>query len=114
MPVKLPNIDKAAISSDKLRDYLLSRSHPIGRFKAAFFNKLGFNADNWEIMEEALRSVLKGDALEKDVTEYGNKYEIRGVITGPSGLSVEIVTVWIILKGEDHPRFITAYPGERS
>jgi hypothetical protein len=114
VPVKLPNIDKAVISSDKLRDYLLSRSHPIGRFKAAFFNKLGFSADNWEIMEEALRSVLEGDAQEKDVTEYGNKYEIRRVITGPSGLSVEIVTVWIILKGENHPRFITAYPGERS
>jgi len=27
-------------------------------------------------MEEALRSLLKGDAQEKDVTEYGNKYEI--------------------------------------
>jgi hypothetical protein len=65
-------------------------------------------------MEETLRSLLKGDAQEKDVTEYGNKYEIRGIITGPSGLSVEIVTVWIILKGENHPRFITAYPGERS
>jgi len=58
--------------------------------------------------------LLKGDAQEKDVTEYGNKYEIRGIITGPSGLSVEIVTVWIILKGEKHPRFISADPGERS
>jgi len=53
--VKLPNIDKAVISSDKLRDYLLSRSHPIGRFKSVFFNKLGFSADSWELMEEALR-----------------------------------------------------------
>jgi hypothetical protein len=112
--VKLPNIDKAVISSNKLRDYLLSRSHPIGRFKSIFFNKPGLSVDNWELMEEALRSLLEGDAQEKDVTEYGNKYEIRGVITGPSGLSVEIVTVWIILKGENHPRFITAYPGERS
>jgi hypothetical protein len=112
--VKLSNIDKAVISSEKLRDYLLSRSHPIGRFKSVFFNKLGFSADNCEVTEEAIRSVLEGDAQEKDVTEYGNKYEIRGVITGPSGLSVKIVTVWIILKGENHPRFITAYPGERS
>jgi len=61
--VKHPSIDKAVISSDKLRDYLLSRSHR-------------FSADSWELMEEALRSLLKGDAQEKDVTEYGNKYEI--------------------------------------
>ena len=74
--MKLPNIDKAVISSDKLRDYLLSRSHPIGRFKSVFFNRLGFSADSWELMEEALRSLLKGDAQEKDVTEYGNNYEI--------------------------------------
>ena len=33
----LPNIDKAVIEPEKLRDYLLSKSHPIGRFKAEFF-----------------------------------------------------------------------------
>jgi hypothetical protein len=47
------------------------------------------------------------------VTEYGIKYEIRGVITGPSGLSVELVTAWIILKDETYPRFITAYPADK-
>ena len=34
--MKLPNADKAIISSEKLRDYILSPIHPIGRFKAAF------------------------------------------------------------------------------
>jgi hypothetical protein len=29
----------------------------------------------------------------------------------PSGDIVQIVTVWIILKSESVPRFITAYPG---
>jgi Domain of unknown function (DUF6883) len=32
----------------KLRDYLLSRLHPVGRFKAPFFASLGYGADNWQ------------------------------------------------------------------
>ena len=44
-------------------------------------------------------------------SEHGQKYEIRGIRTGPSGRSAEIVSVWIILSGENVPRFVTAYPG---
>ena len=55
------------------------------------------------------------DGLEHRVKlpKYGNKYEVRGVIKSPSGISMEIVTAWIILRGEDYPRVITAYPGEK-
>jgi len=45
------------------------------------------------------------------VTEYGKKYQIHGKITGPNEKSMLIVTAWIVLKSEDFPRFITAYPG---
>lgn len=45
-------------------------------------------------------------------TEFGQKYEVRGVITGPQNRPVELVTVWIVLSGEEVPRFITAYPGD--
>ncbi len=38
-----------------LADYLLSPSHPVGRFKARFFNRLGFRADAWEELEHDLR-----------------------------------------------------------
>jgi hypothetical protein len=40
----------------------------------------------------------------------GTKYAIIGPLTGPNGRVAEIVTVWIILAGEDAPRFVTAYP----
>ena len=33
---------------------------------------------------------------------------------GPSGRIAQIVVVWIILSGEDFPRFVTAYPGAKS
>lgn len=40
----------------KLRDYLLSRTHPVGRFKAASFLSLGYSADNWARLEADLRA----------------------------------------------------------
>jgi hypothetical protein len=33
---------------------------------------------------------------------------------GPAGRDARIVVVWIILDGEQFPRFVTAYPGARS
>jgi hypothetical protein len=47
-----------------------------------------------------------------NITEYGIKYSISGSITGPNGRSANVVSVWIILTGEDVPRFVTAYPEE--
>jgi len=51
--VRVPNAERALIDRAKLTDYLLSPSHPIGRFKARFFNRLGFRADAWEELEHA-------------------------------------------------------------
>lgn len=45
--MKLPERDRAIIDAEKLRDYLLSPSHPVGRFKAAFFASLGYTQANW-------------------------------------------------------------------
>jgi hypothetical protein len=114
--VILPNIDKAVIESEKLQDYLLSKSHPIGRFKAEFFQSIGFADDNWMVLEAEIRALLGNDAKIREKTEYGEKYEIRGTIAGPTGQRAEIVTAWIILTwiiltGEEISRFITAYPG---
>jgi hypothetical protein len=43
-----------------------------------------------------------------------NEYEARGTIQRPGGKAAVVVTVWIVLRGEDFPRFVTAYPGARS
>ena len=110
--MKLPNAEKAVISPEKLRDYLLSLSHPIGRFKAVFFKKLGYSSENWKLLERDLRNlILSRDVTSILETEYGKKFVVQGDITSPENKTVRIVTVWVILKGEDTPRFITAYPG---
>ena len=108
--MKLPNSNEALIPSEKLSDYLLSPTHPIGRFKAAFFRNLGFEQRNWQELEEALRGLLNLDAELVERSQFGQKYIIRGEITGPAGRNARVVSVWIILAPEDTPRFVTAYP----
>lgn len=31
---------------------------------------------------------------------------------GPAGRAAALITVWIVRRGEDFPRFISAYPGD--
>ena len=110
--MKLPNAENAIIPPEKLRDYLLSPTHPVGKFKAVFFRSLGYTNENWQDLEAEIRSLLAQEASMEGQTEYGQKYEVRGAITGPSNRTANLVTAWIILNGEDTPRFITAHPGE--
>ncbi len=109
---RLPKAEKAIIETEKLRGYILSSTHPVGRFKAAFFRRLGYSAENWEAFEWSLRDwILTQDAAEVEESRYGKKYIVEGPFAGPSGDTMQIVTVWVILKDEIVPRFITAYPG---
>ena len=73
---------------------------------------MGRYMQNWDVLENEIRNLLGNDAKTKEKTEYGQKYEIRGIISGPTGRKAEIVTAWIILKEEKIPRLITAYPRE--
>lgn len=61
--MKLPAAERAGIEPAKIRDYLLSTSHPVGRFKAPFFASLGYTSTNWRRLEEDLRALaVSGDA----------------------------------------------------
>jgi uncharacterized protein DUF6883 len=111
--VVLPDADRAQIDPDKLRGYLPSSTHPIGRFKARFFNALGFSADNWQELEQAFRiQHLTQDARPADADPHGQKYTIRAILIGPNGQAASVVSIWFIGKGGNAPRFVTAYPGD--
>jgi hypothetical protein len=110
--VLIPNADRATINAAKLRDYLLSTTHPIGRFKARFFTGLGFTAERWEELAEAFRiQHLTQDAEPGPATVHGQKYRIRAILNGPTGQAATVVSVWFIPVGGETPRFVTAYPG---
>ena len=109
----LPSGDRATIDPAKLRDYLLSPTHPIGRFKARFFTALGFAQERWWELEEAFRiQHLTQDAEPAGIVATGQKYMIRAILNGPSGQSGVVVSVWFIPAPGMAPRFVTAYPGE--
>ena len=108
--MKLPNGNEAIVEEAKLVDYVLSQTHPIGRFKARFFASLGIGTENWELLQSALLDIAAtADAKLDQATEFGQKYLIPGHIQGPQG-SADILSVWIILAGEDSPQLVTVYP----
>lgn len=113
--MKLPNAEKAVVPQSKVLDYLLSEEHPQGRYKAVFFNQLGFERAKWQ----TLASALKGHAKQHDVSgldeaRFGTSYVIDGTIDCPIGVRAVIRTVWFIEDGGETPRLVTAYPFGRS
>jgi len=63
--MRLPNAEHAEVRPEKFRDYLLSPSHPVGRFKARFFQSVGYTLDNWEALSETLLEAARtGEAEE--------------------------------------------------
>jgi hypothetical protein len=111
--LRLQNAEHAIVPRAKLCDYLLSVTHPVGRFKAAFFAILGYTIENWEQLQlDLLQFVQSGTAFPGQESSYGRKYEVRGTLVGPSGRRSNLVTVWIVLSGESYPLFVTAFPGE--
>ncbi len=108
--MKLPNAERAYIPLPKLTDYLLSETHAIGRAKAAFFYKIGFTRERAEDLRVALLGLARtGDVTDVVETLYGMKYVVDGELHAPMGESIKIRTVWIVEKGEEWPRFVTAY-----
>jgi len=110
--VRLPNVDRALIDEAKLREYLLSDAHQVGRFKATFFRALGFTLDQWQELRDAILDLAAHEVAEPtEITAFGSKYRVVGLLAGPTGRQATVVTIWIVLHGEELPRFITAYPG---
>lgn len=109
--MKLPNADQAIVDRRKIMDYLLSRRHPDGRSKAAFFFAFGFRRTRWETLAEALRAHARSGTV-TGLTEsaYGVRYSVDGVVETPDGRNPHVRTVWVVASGDDDPRLVTAHP----
>jgi hypothetical protein len=108
----LPGVEQAVVESSKIRDYLLSVSHPVGRFKAVVFTSLGYAPEDWTKLRDDLLSLARtGEVRPGQGSEYGQKYEVSGTLQGPNGRTRNIMTVWLVPVGENRPKFITAFPG---
>ena len=109
--MRLPNAEAAEVDPEKLKGYLLSQTHPIGRSKAKFFRSIGFDESHVTILEQGLIEIARTEEIADTAPSvHGVKYIIDGLIMTPSGSRVRLRTVWILDSGQGRPRFVTAYP----
>lgn len=113
--MKLPNAHLAVVDQRKVADYLLNAAHPDNGGKARFFEALGYPASDAARLVDALRAVAEtGETIERVESRYGEKYVVDGLLVSQTekGRSRVLRTVWIIERGLDAPRLVTAYPRE--
>lgn len=105
------NREKAYVPIAKLKDYLLSETHSVGKSKAKFLRSVGFNEMNVNLLKDSLAAIANsGDVKEAIASPHGVKYIIDGLLKTPTGGAIKMRTIWIINKGQERPRFVTAYP----
>lgn len=106
----LPDGSSAEVPAAKVTEYLLSSTHPTGRTKAAFFNKLGFTSANpGSFVAELKRIAIEGRIADRIEGPFGTKYLVDGEIVGAMG-SALIRTIWFVRVVGTKPRLVTAYP----
>lgn len=106
--MKLQNSQSAEVNLQKLLDYLLSDSHPIGKSKAKYLRSFGFSNANVELLKQGLITIAQTEDVKEVISStHGVKYVIDGSLQTPVKVFIKLRTIWIIEKGEEVARFIT-------
>lgn len=110
--MRLPRADRAIVDDAKVRDYLLSPEHPVGRFKARVFTAAGYQPHQWQRLRDDLRALASSlDVTAAAPDAYGQRWVGSGTLIGPLGRALPIVVVWLIPSEGEPPRQTAAYPG---
>lgn len=111
--MKLPNAHSAVVAQEKIVDYLLNPAHPENGGKAAFFLSLGFGREDWQSLAAAFLTLAEMEEVTENLeSPHGRKYILEGRIQSPSDKAPVVRTIWIVDRGQDTPRLVTAYPRE--
>lgn len=105
--MKLP--ENAAITREKITDYLLKWQPD--NDKSRFLARAGYSPDNWEqLLEDILTQILPVEAELVRKTPYGDLFRIRGKLLGPNGVSLRVITIWMMERASRETKFITLFP----
>ena len=105
--MKLPS--DSQIAGKKLTNYLLRQR--IEDDKSQFLARAGYTLETAEQLLNDIRDqLLPLEAQKNEQTDYGPKYIIRGRLTGPNGVALHVVTVWMTEYATGITKFITLYP----
>ncbi len=108
--MKLPSAEAVEVEADKIIGYLLSPSHPVGRFKARVFTAVGFDEANADaFILEVRRIAAEGEVAKTEETRFGRKYTVPGELRGPSG-NLQVLTAWFQATGASSVRLVTVRP----
>ncbi len=102
--MKLPST--AVISAEKIKNYLLK---PRKRNdKSKWLAKAGYALANWQQLEKDLwTQILSLDAVPTDKTIFGQVFEIRGELKGPTE---KTLLIWMREYESNLSKFITMFP----
>jgi hypothetical protein len=103
----------AIISKAKITKYLLILLPKDD--KSQFLAQAGYGLENWQQLESDLREqILPLEATPIEETEFGLKYQIRGSLIGPNGISLRIFTIWLIDASSQQTKFVTLFPDKET
>lgn len=109
----LPNKESSLVELKKVTKYLLDVNHPIGGPKSAFYFGYGFTLANPDLLIRALiHHANNRDVCETIESDYGTKFILKCEIPTPNQMNPCVLSVWILNKGSETPRLVTAYPNE--
>lgn len=107
----MPKLDDPIIPPEKLTQYLLVK-RPRGD-KSDYLALAGFTGENPDDLMEALKKLAaEGEAVELETDNFGTRYRLEGVLTGPNGKELKVATIWL-RKADDRVHFITLVPQKR-
>jgi hypothetical protein len=101
---------QAIIPREKLTKYLLVYQPESD--KSQFLAQAGFTQDNPEVLDAAIRDLLKtNDAVFDTHNRFGDMYRVEGTLKGVNDHDLLVVTVWIMRTEEEGLyRFVTLKP----
>lgn len=111
--MKIPNNNLSSVADNKITDYLLSDIHEIGKHKADFFKRFGFDISDVDTFKGSLiqHSIDREIEKTKD-SDFGVKYELKCEIKTPDERNPCIVIAWIVENEQEVPKLVTAYPAK--
>jgi hypothetical protein len=82
--------------------------------KSKFLAKAGFTLENPDDLMLALRQVIQvGEAIEERTDQYGIYYRVKGILQGPNGISLKVITVWLHRSIDQQFQFLTLVPDKQ-